>query len=425
MPRNDSSEEVREKEVLEAPATGEDSSLEVWGGRVFVFDAGGGFHTLREQMVREIGPEHAAEILSRAGAAAAERLMGYVASRSPADGREALRLALALLTQSGYGRISVDETRPRPGEIRIRVERSVEGEMARTHETRSATACDYLRGLLRGIAEGLPPTENYPAGTLQCVETRCIADEGSECRFLIASPETLSQQGFRLGDDGHSAVSETLMRLNRQLEQVLEAAQRDSLTGLYNRAHFESALRQRIEYASRRTDTVAVAMIDVDGFKEINDTQGHGLGDLALRQVGALLAAQARDTDVVARYGGDEFAWLMPGTTVETALAVADRIRQQVQEKLRELDLPVSLSIGIAVCPDDADTVAGLIDFADAAMYFAKGSGGNQVRRYSAEQDYVSATQRRVRKPSPRGSSGGPPVRPVPGEEGVLRMEFD
>ena len=350
--------------------------------------------------------------------------MGYVSSRSLADGREALQLALSLLTQSGYGRISLDEARPRSGEISVRAERSVEGEMAREHGTRSASACDYLRGLLRGIAEALPPTEGYPAGTLQCVETRCIADEGSECRFLIATAEVLSQQGYRSEGDGHSSVRETLMRLNRQIEKVLEAAQRDTLTGLYNRAHFESALRQRIEYASRRTDTVAVAMIDVDGFKEINDTQGHGLGDLALRQVGELLAAQARDTDVVARYGGDEFAWLMPGTTVETALAVADRIREQVQEKLREMDLPVSLSVGIALCPDDSDTVAGLIDFADAAMYFSKGSGGNQVRRYSADQDYVSASQRRVRKPRPRGG-GGPPVRPVPGEEGVLRMEFD
>ena len=417
MPRRDSSEEGQQM-----PAAQEESSLDFWGGRVFIFDAGGGFHTLREQMNHEIGSEHAAEILSRAGAAAAERLMGYVAARTPTDGQEALRLALSLLTQSGYGRISLDETRPRTGEIVIRAERSVEGEMARDHGSRSASACDYLRGLLRGIVEGLPPTEGYPAGTLRCVETRCVADEGSECRFLIASPEALSQQGYRADGDGHSSVRETLMRLNRQLESVLEAAQRDALTGLYNRTHFETALRQRIEYASRRTDTVAVAMIDVDGFKEINDTQGHGLGDLALRQVGDLLAAHARETDVVARYGGDEFAWLMPGTTVETALAVADRIRQQVQEKLQEMDLPVSLSVGIALCPDDADTVAGLIDFADAAMYFAKGSGGNQVRRYSADQDYVSASQRRVRKPRPRG---GLPIRPVPGEEGVLRMDFD
>lgn len=417
MPRRDSSDEGRE-----TPAAREDGSQEFWGGRVFICDAGGGFYTLREQMVREIGPEHAAEILSRAGAAAAERLMGYVASRSPATGREALHLALSLLTQSGYGRISLDETRPRSGEVLIRVERSVEGEMVREHGTRTASACDYLRGLLRGIVEGLPPTDGYPSGTLQCAESRCIADEGSECRFLIASPERLSQQGYRADGDGHSSVRETLMRLNRQIERVLEAAQRDALTGLYNRAHFESALRQRIEYASRRTDTVAVAMIDIDGFKEVNDTQGHGLGDLALRQVGDLLAAHARETDVVARYGGDEFAWLMPGTTAETALSVADRIRQQVQEKLHEMDLPVSLSVGIAICPDDADTVAGLIDFADAAMYFSKGSGGNQVRRYTAEQDYVNASQRRIRRPRPPGTL---PIRPVPGEEGVLRMDFD
>ena len=132
----------------------------------------------------------------------------------------------------------------------------------------------------------------------------------------------------------------------------------------------------KIEHANRRTDTLAVAMIDMDGFKEVNDTQGHGMGDLALRQVGRLLAAQARDTDIVARYGGDEFAWLMPGTSVEAALAVADRIRRLVQEaNARRWICPISLSIGIAACPEDAASMAELIDFADAAMYFAKDSG--------------------------------------------------
>ncbi len=192
--------------------------------------------------------------------------------------------------------------------------------------------------------------------------------------------------------------------LNRQLEDVLEAAKRDSLTGLYNRAHFESVLRNKIEYANRRTDTLAVAMIDVDGFKQVNDTQGHGMGDLALRQVGHLLAAQARDTDVVARYGGDEFAWLMPGTSVEAALAVADRIRRRVQETQTQMDLPISLSIGIAACPEDATSMAELIDLADAAMYLSKDSGGNQVKRYQAEEDHRSASQKRVRKPRPRKS---------------------
>lgn len=205
---------------------------------------------------------------------------------------------------------------------------------------------------------------------------------------------------------------------------MLEAAKRDSLTGLYNRAHFESVLRQKIEYANRRTDTLAVAMIDVDGFKQVNDTQGHGMGDLALRQVGHALAAHARDTDVVARYGGDEFAWLMPGTSVEAALAVADRIRRLVQETQAQFDLPISLSIGIAACPQDAISMAELIDLADAAMYLAKDNGGNQVKRYVISEDHRTAAQKRVRKPRPRKI---PPtvVKPPAPEIGVLRLDMN
>ena len=140
-------------------------------------------------------------------------------------------------------------------------------------------------------------------------------------------------------------------------------------------------------------------MIDLDGFKEVNDGLGHAMGDLALRQVGRLLGGQARDTDIAARYGGDEFAWLMPGTSVEAAVAVADRIRRLVRDMSRDLNLPISLSIGIASCPDDAGSVTELLDFADAAMYQAKGAGGNQVRRYAALED-------------DRAESPGRPVRP-------------
>jgi diguanylate cyclase (GGDEF)-like protein len=249
------------------------------------------------------------------------------------------------------------------------------------------------------------------------MEIRCLANDDPECRFILAAPTHLAQHGYRTEDTGHRSVRETLLRLNRQLEDVLEAAQRDPLTGLYNRAHFESALRQRIEHANRRTDTLAVAMIDIDGFKEVNDTQGHGMGDLALRQVGRLLAGQARDTDTVARYGGDEFAWLMPGTSVETALAVADRIRRLAQDLREEMDLPISLSVGIAACPQDAARMADLIDFADAAMYVAKDAGGNQVRRYVAAEDHRSASQKRVRKPRPRGGASTP-VKPPPSSQG-------
>ena len=388
--------------------------LELWDSRVFVQDALSGFYALREQMTREIGAEFTADILYRTGFSTSEQIMAFVADKdTEADGQLSLDLALALLTEAGYGWVRQEDGSRRAGEIAVRIEHSLEGEMMSDRAGRSGYFCDYMRGLLRGIVQHLPRTEGFPFGLVECVEIACIVNDDPDCRFVIASPEHLAQHGYRLGDDGYNSVRETLLRLNRQLEDVLEAAQRDSLTGLYNRAHFESVLRNKIEYANRRTDTLAVAMIDVDGFKQVNDTQGHGMGDLALRQVGHLLASHARDTDVVARYGGDEFAWLMPGTSVEAALAVADRMRRLVQEMQSQIDLPLSLSIGIAACPADATSMAELIDLADAAMYLSKDSGGNQVKRYRAEEDHRTASQKRVRKPRPR-QAPTPTPKPAP-----------
>lgn len=384
---------------------------ELWGARVFLLDAYGGFHALREQMTREIGPEFTSDILYRSGFSGAERFMASVVGSEEAVGSEAiaevrttLTAAFALLTEAGYGVVRWDEERGRSGEVAVTVQNSVEGEAMREQSARAGTVCDLLRGLLRGIVQNLPPTAGFPAGLLECVEIQCIANEDSECRFVVATQEHLARHGYRVGESVNNSVRETLLRLNRQLEDVLEAAQRDTLTGLYNRAHFETVLRSKIEYANRRTDTLAVAMIDMDGFKQVNDTQGHGMGDIALRQVGHLLASQARDTDIVARYGGDEFAWLMPGTTVEAALAVADRIRRQLEELQAGMDLPISLSIGIAVCPEDATSMAELIDLADTAMYLAKEAGGNRVKHYVAAEDSRGTTQKRLRKPRVRAA---------------------
>jgi len=395
--------------------------IEAWGERVFLQDAASGFYALREQMVQEIGPDLTADILYRAGAGSAGSITAFVADDGGAQTGEArLDRALGVLTRGGYGRLKAGQAGGPTGEVTIHVEDSLEGEMMRGRADHAEYACDYLRGLLRGIVQALPSSEGYPSGQVECVETRCLASGDPECRFLIASAAHLTRLGHHLGGAGHSSVRETLLRLNRQIEDVLEAAKRDPLTGLYNRSHFESVLRQRIEYANRRTDTLAVAMIDIDGFKGVNDTRGHGAGDLALRQVGRLLAAQARDTDVVARYGGDEFAWLMPGTPVEAALAVADRIRRLAQDLRVETGLPISLSFGIAACPQDADVMADLIDFADAAIYAAKGAGGNQVRHYIAAEDHRNDAQKRARRPRPR-STGAPPK----GESGQLDLPED
>ena len=401
---------------------------ELWGARVFLLEASGGFQALREQMTREIGPEFASDILYRTGFASAERFMASVVGSDEVIGSEeanevrtTLTAAFALLTEAGYGVVRWDESRGRPGEIAVSVQNSVEGEALREQIGRSGSVCDILRGLLRGIVQNLPPTIGFPSGLLECVEIQCVANEDAECRFVVATHEHLTRHGYGVGESTGSSVRETLLRLNRQLEDVLEAAQRDTLTGLYNRAHFESVLRTKIEYANRRTDTLAVAMIDMDGFKQVNDTQGHGMGDIALRQVGHLLASQARDTDIVARYGGDEFAWLMPGTSVEAAMAVADRIRRQLEELQMGMELPISLSIGIAACPEDASSMADLIDLADAAMYLAKESGGNRVNRYTASEDSRGSTHKRLRKPRTRSTT---PAQAAPEKSSYLPMDF-
>ena len=399
----------------------EPGRLETWGTRTFVQDVLGGFHALWEQMTREIGPEFTADIFYRAGVSAADRLMAFVASQNGTrEGAVLLDAALAQLTAAGYGSLRVESEQKRPGEVIIRNDNSLESEMLADREGPAGYACNYVRGLLRGLLQNLPATEGFPDDDVECVEIHCVANDDEVCRFVLASPEHLAKHGYRVWDGGHSSVRETLLRLNRQLEDVLEATKRDTLTGLYNRAHFESTLRRKIEHANRRTDTLAVALVDLDGFKEVNDGQGHANGDLALRQVARLLLAQARDTDVVARYGGDEFAWLMPGTSVEAAMLVADRIRRLVKEANADSELPITLSIGIAACPEDASSMAELMDLADTAMYNAKGSGGNQVKRYLAEADYRTASQKRVRKPRPRGGPPSPPKPPSPHDNGVL-----
>ena len=162
---------------------------ERWGSRVFLQDAHGGLFTLREQMVKEIGPEFTSDIFYRAGFASAERLMVYVQGQAEAEkGLNRLDFALDLLTQSGYGNISVEQERVLSGEITIHVENSMEGEIFRDSPGRTGYLCDYLRGLLQGIVQALPKTDGYPEGQVDCVEIRCQANGDSQCRFIVAAP---------------------------------------------------------------------------------------------------------------------------------------------------------------------------------------------------------------------------------------------
>jgi diguanylate cyclase (GGDEF)-like protein len=171
---------------------------------------------------------------------------------------------------------------------------------------------------------------------------------------------------------------------NMQLRETLrQQALRDPLTGLHNRRIMEEGLAREIARAGRESIPLVVGFVDIDHFKDFNDTYGHEAGDYALKQVAGYLRDHTRAGDLVSRYGGEEFVTVWLGADLATAFARAEGFRQAV-EALR-LDLKgeslgvVTLSIGLAVLGEHGDSAESLLSAADAALYEAKGDGRNRV----------------------------------------------
>ncbi|MDK2980184.1 MAG: hypothetical protein PWQ55_531 [Chloroflexota bacterium] len=171
---------------------------------------------------------------------------------------------------------------------------------------------------------------------------------------------------------------------NRQLEKKLrEQANRDAMTGVYNRGCLKDSLAVEISYAEQQNYPLSIVMIDVDNFKFINDTHGHKAGDEVLIALGKMLLAQTRDSDFVSRFGGDEFVMLLPYMDGANALLRAEAWRQACMElKVDDQNHPikVTISIGIAVYPDNGEELDALLAEADRALYLAKQSGRNCTR---------------------------------------------
>jgi diguanylate cyclase (GGDEF)-like protein/PAS domain S-box-containing protein len=184
---------------------------------------------------------------------------------------------------------------------------------------------------------------------------------------------------------GTIAVFADITARKRLEETLLRQAQYDSLTGLPNR----TLLSERLEEAFHAGSTsFALLLLDLDNFKEVNDTLGHQAGDTLLHEIGVRLQAQVRPTDTVARLGGDEFAVLLPETTVAGAAAVSEKLLAALAVPclLEDRTFVVQASLGIALSPSHGNDPASLLRKADVAMYLAKENGGGFVV-YQAEQD--------------------------------------
>jgi diguanylate cyclase (GGDEF)-like protein/PAS domain S-box-containing protein len=182
------------------------------------------------------------------------------------------------------------------------------------------------------------------------------------------------------------AIEEALRAANRRLA---EQAARDPLTGIFNRGYFRDVLDREIARSVRYRDELALLMLDLDGFKLINDDHGHDAGDLTLQQVAKVLGAGLREGDVLCRYGGDEFCVLLPNTTAELARTVAERLRMRVREGRYGAagDLRLTVSVGFATSAEArGETPAlDLLRLADQAMLKAKRDGGDRSQGASSQ----------------------------------------
>lgn len=176
---------------------------------------------------------------------------------------------------------------------------------------------------------------------------------------------------------------EVIKKINFMYSQSRYMSVTDPLTGLYNRRHFEDCLEREFLRSKRYKGDLSFAIIDIDFFKKINDTYGHSSGDYVLKEVAYLILQTFRKTDMVFRYGGEEFAVIITETPLDKAVIPLERLRTSISEntfKYNGKQINVTISIGASGVNEDTESVHQLFENADKALYVAKENGRNQTR---------------------------------------------
>ncbi len=230
------------------------------------------------------------------------------------------------------------------------------------------------------------------AGEMSLIESRdpsawVFATE--ESHLMVFSHELL----WRMVDRSHAFAKNLLVVLSERVRSdnefiasslgVLKRAERnantDALTGVNNRHGMQSLFARELERSQRDAAPVALMMIDVDHFKRLNDRHGHVAGDSILAMVAAILREHLRPTDLIARFGGDEFSVMLPSTTAEQTLQTAERLRRALQNAhIENTEVPITISVGVTIASPH-DDLESLVQRADVAMYQAKAKGRDRV----------------------------------------------
>ena len=221
----------------------------------------------------------------------------------------------------------------------------------------------------------------------------CVADRLDDAPFTRDDLTTLRTL------TAPAALALARERARRDAEGFARAAVTDPVSGLFNRRYFHERLEEELDRARRHNTTVALLMIDIDNFKGINDRFGHLAGDLVIRGVGDILKRSVRRFDLCTRFGGEEFAIVMPGSGPENSAPVAERIRQRIEAfrppDTELADLRVTASIGMAV--SQGASVRELIARADQALYEAKQAGKNRLVEWKPPDQNDTGSSRNPR----------------------------
>lgn len=186
---------------------------------------------------------------------------------------------------------------------------------------------------------------------------------------------------FRLPEEADLLVERTqqMVLLRQKIDRLRADADLDSLTGLANRRRFRVALAREVERWRRYRVPCALLMLDIDHLKSVNDRFGHPVGDSVIRQIAQTLREVSRDNDTAARLGGEEFALLLAGVDLDRAVSAAERLRSALSSKRVEGVGTVTVSIGVAGCPENATSERALYSASDEALYVSKNSGRDRV----------------------------------------------
>jgi diguanylate cyclase (GGDEF)-like protein len=241
----------------------------------------------------------------------------------------------------------------------------------------SALRCAHLSPSMTGDYLCVPLAAQGETLGVLYIEDRIMDPDGA-----TESPEASRANLQRLAAAAGERIS--LALANLKLRAILrDQSIRDSLTGLFNRRYMEESLVRELHRAARKNRNLALVMMDVDRFKNFNDTFGHPAGDMLLREIADVLKSRVRAGDIACRYGGEEFAIILSETDADGACICMEKVREEIkalQLHYRGQALgSITVSAGVAVYPGQGDNAEELVRAADTALYRAKSEGRNRV----------------------------------------------